>query len=960
MDFNPKIEGGITPQNSNTKANADISCSSFSPKSRAHELLSLFDGIGQINFEKTNELALECVEEVLEHWLPDGELTGHEYKAINPTRPDNRLGSFSINVIKGVWSDFSCGDTGGDLISLVAYLEAGIRPLAAAKKILEFIAGLPAEFEAKRLGYVKKEQDVPDFIPIMPVPNEAKPRIKFFGAKLGNPTSTWDYKNATGELLFSVHRFDPAPGKTYLPETYCQDANGHKQWRLQAPPVPRPAYGLDRLAARTDVPVVFTEGEKAADAAQRLFPSFVAVTTMNGAKSPEKTDFSQFAGRKVYIAPDNDEAGFAYKDRLVTLLRGVGAEVIGVMNLNLLAKDGSPLAKAYDLADAEADGWTAEALAALGDDLWSSVDSVMVLPDAEIEEMPHGYSMKKDGVYYTKQGKEGAEQYWICSPLTIPALTRSEAGSEWGKLLVFDDADGNNHSWALPAEMLAGTGQQYREVLMSFGASISTNPYERSLFGSYLQMSSPTARALSVTQPGWQGKNFVLGSRSYGPAAEQVVLQTRSPASYSIYAQGGSFEEWKQAVAVPAIGNSRLALALCASLAGPILHLTKEESGGFHFRGRSSIGKSIGMSIGASVWGGRSYVVQWNSTDNGLEAIACRYNDMMLALDEIGEMDPAKAGKVAYMLANGQGKVRADTNADARMTKKWRLMILSSGEVSLADHMASAGQTIKAGQEIRLVDIPADPGKGLGVFENIHGASSSADFANALRENAFTHFGHAGAALVSALTDPEKQTSILQRLSAIMANFKQTSIPAGSDGQVVRVGHRFALVAAVGEICIELGILPWPAGEAISSINACYKAWIETRGGTGNLEADQIVAQVRRFLELNGESRFTEIFRSGIGDEGKDDHIRTIGRVGFRRSTENGGTEYFVLPEAFRSDICQGHDARYVVKVLSERGFLKLSGDSKPQVAKRLPGLDVVRVYHILPSIFSEEMRPAA
>ena len=122
-------------------------------------------------------------------------------------------------------------------------------------------------------------------------------------------------------------------------------------------PVPRPAYGLDRLAVRADAIVIFNEGEKSADAAQRLFPEYVAVTTMNGAKSPEKTDFTPFAGRKVYIAPDNDEAGTSYKDKLIQLLRRVGAEVLGVLRLDLLRKDEKPLADGYDLADAEADGW---------------------------------------------------------------------------------------------------------------------------------------------------------------------------------------------------------------------------------------------------------------------------------------------------------------------------------------------------------------------------------------------------------------------------------------------------------------------------------------------------------------------------------------------------------------------------------------------------------------------------
>jgi uncharacterized protein (DUF927 family) len=266
--------------------------------------------------------------------------------------------------------------------------------------------------------------------------------------------------------------------------------------------------------------------------------------------------------------------------------------------------------------------------------------------------------------------------------------------------------------------------------------------------------------------------------------------------------------------------------------------------------------------------------------------------------------------------------------------------------------MATAGQTIKAGQEIRLVDIPADPGRGLGVFETIHGATNSADFANEIRGNAFTYFGHAGTALVTALTDPAQQAGILATVRATMDAFKQTYIPTGADGQVVRVGHRFALVAAVGEACIGLGILPWTAGEAVSGVTACYQSWIGTRGGIGNLEADQIVAQVRRFIELHGESRFTELVPDGLNCES---NVRTINRAGFRKTTGDSGTEFFVLPETFKADICQGHDARYVTQVLIERGFLLVGKDGKPQVSTRLPAIGVKRVYHLLPSIMGDQ-----
>ena len=54
---------------------------------------------------------------------------------------------------------------------------------------------------------------------------------------------------------------------------------------------------------------------------------------------------------------------------------------------------------------------------------------------------------------------------------------------------------------------------------------------------------------------------------------------------------------------------------------------------------------------------------------------------------------------------------------------EWRLLFLSAGEVGLAQHIRDAGKKSKAGQAVRLVDIPADAGQGHGIFDTLHGFS---------------------------------------------------------------------------------------------------------------------------------------------------------------------------------------------------------------------------------------------
>jgi len=75
-----------------------------------------------INFSHVNQQALTHCPNLLPRLLPQGKYQGNEYIALNPTRDDRHLGSFKINTQSGRWADFACGDSGGDLISLVAYL----------------------------------------------------------------------------------------------------------------------------------------------------------------------------------------------------------------------------------------------------------------------------------------------------------------------------------------------------------------------------------------------------------------------------------------------------------------------------------------------------------------------------------------------------------------------------------------------------------------------------------------------------------------------------------------------------------------------------------------------------------------------------------------------------------------------------------------------------------------------
>ncbi len=92
----------------------------------------------RIAYRRIARAALVQCDAVLAQWLPGGQVRSGEYLVRNPKRADDKPGSFSINIRSGRWADFATGDSGGDLISLAAYL-FHLSQAEAAKGLAEML-----------------------------------------------------------------------------------------------------------------------------------------------------------------------------------------------------------------------------------------------------------------------------------------------------------------------------------------------------------------------------------------------------------------------------------------------------------------------------------------------------------------------------------------------------------------------------------------------------------------------------------------------------------------------------------------------------------------------------------------------------------------------------------------------------------------------------------------------------
>ena len=275
----------------------------------------------------------------LQEWLPGGKVESGEYKALNPTRSDDRIGSFSVNLRSGVWADFADDARGGDLISLFAYLfcngdnREAVRQLGQRLGIGAVGSGskpVAVSDQSARASMSSKSSKSSKFDGwVLSCVREGSPAAPVAHFKRGRHVAQWAYHRADGALVGFVRRFERADGgKEVLPLTIWESPDGSKQaWRWAQMPPLRLLFRLPFVLGAQKVLVV--EGEKSAEAALPfLAGKGVEVTTWSGgSKAVAKTDWRPLAGKQVVLWPDADAPGEKAMEEVGRCLLELGCEV---------------------------------------------------------------------------------------------------------------------------------------------------------------------------------------------------------------------------------------------------------------------------------------------------------------------------------------------------------------------------------------------------------------------------------------------------------------------------------------------------------------------------------------------------------------------------------------------------------------------------------------------------------
>lgn len=275
---------------------------------------------------------------------------------------------------------FGCG-RGGDVVDFIAWAEhtdtTGALELLGDDRFRPSGNPIPAPVS------------MPRWKPIVPVPGDA-PRIDLgaivFPEAEGGPktrriqnATLFAYCDAEGELLGYVARREKAAGgKVPLTLTFARPPDGSApRWAAVGFPRPRPLLGLPGVAARPDAPRIVVSGEKCQAAAERMLPDYVAVTWPNGDSNAIYADWTPLRGSIVYLWPDLDrqhtrgpggedtdelkpyweQSGPRSMREIARILRALECDVWFV-NTEADFRDGTDLPDAFDVADAEAMGWS--------------------------------------------------------------------------------------------------------------------------------------------------------------------------------------------------------------------------------------------------------------------------------------------------------------------------------------------------------------------------------------------------------------------------------------------------------------------------------------------------------------------------------------------------------------------------------------------------------------------------
>jgi hypothetical protein len=510
------------------------------------------------------------------------------------------------------------------------------------------------------------------------------------------------------------------------------------------------------------------------------------------------------------------------------------------------------------------------------------------------------------------------------------------------------ERDGKQSFFKLSMEKLAGNGASAIRSLMKAGVYIVAGDKAQRGLVQFLHF-KPKREIVRIPRVGWAQ----VGSHWIFVRPDEVITPADMPAqrntSYVFDATAtqhglhvaGTAAEWAAEIATPLRGNSNIALSLGTFLAAPLLCLANEPGGGNHLYGPSTIGKTMSSAVGQSIYGwphemaDDAFGVSWGGSEAGFDALALARTDLGLPLDEITLANPRTAEQVVYKVASGTKGPRATSKGHLRETAHASVLVLSTGEKSLAQFI---GKGLQEGARKRLVDVPAtvQPGSAFETIPRDRIHDESKRFFDAMKRQ----HGAVGRDWQRHLVvlGPDRIKAELQKhREAFLALPEVVTVAEKAHPQVRAVVNRFSLNAAALRMAIEANLLPWTVEESDVGITACIQRWAQQRGNIDTAgELVRAAREVAATIKSTLADRFIAIHKPKRAWEPvtETDKIKQKSAASFDDYVTP--ERILVRPEAWNR-FCNGL-AHEIAVHLKQRGMLIPDRDGKLSKAEQVMG----------------------
>lgn len=446
---------------------------------------------------------------------------------------------------------------------------------------------------------------------------------------------------------------------------------------------------------------------------------------------------------------------------------------------------------------------------------------------------------------------------WVKIGGYINVLARTHAADQkrcYGALLEWRNLDGVLFQEIILIKVLqGGDAEGVRDMLIDSGYQLEPGPQAwQQLLGYLLSEVQRAESAISVEQTGWHARTFV------GPdwAASRGNVKAPLLSKGQNTGAAGTVEQWQEEVGKFCCGNPFLIFCCGVALSAPLLSCVGAENVIFHLYGAPDAGKSIARRVAISLLGNESLVQTWMSAADDLAATAALHHDIPLLLGKLSQARAEDVDTVVNAICHGHSMLLANGTGRLAIGEPWRTVALSTGEVTLAEHMAQRGKQPLAGQLRQLVEIPVAGEHG--VFDALHDFSRADQLADEVLRACRLYHGTLFPAWVNRLVSYEdaelarKVSNLFSYRTALMTEGAEILLGYPVSPQVMWVIRQFALVQVALIIANSLNLLPWPDCHSTSAVERCFNLWLKNRGHGLDTENYQLFCTLKDVMQSWG------------------------------------------------------------------------------------------------------------